>query len=332
MLRPTSGHAPIQPLLIILLSFAACETTASCAASQSGELTCGINGCSKFDLDCEEYTRMPYPTAAGQTSLLPGATPTYAASTFAMWDELYPPAESPVFPTVKKPSPYAFDTVSFVKIEPTELHLPVKFRATQNGKEMTTRGTMEFVTTFELGTCATTADGADRTAGDDCGAANNAACNQQANCEASVTAPATWSGSVAVAQSAGVAVTMNGITGFNSLNYSPGGSTKREFQLLTSVSGTPQYIEVKPDHGNYVTANFFDPGEFPAPGHDVWRSYNPGTSAEGQAQVDKNDLIVGTQTIPKANVRLSHYSFVSAFSSLYFRSLIPLILLTIFLC
>ena len=43
------------------------------------------------------------------------------------------------------------------------------------------------------GTCATTAGGADRTAATDCGAANNAACNQQANCEASVTAPATWS-------------------------------------------------------------------------------------------------------------------------------------------
>jgi hypothetical protein len=42
------------------------------------------------------------------------------------------------------------------------------------------------------GTCATTAGGADRTAATDCGVANNAACNQQANCEASVTAPATW--------------------------------------------------------------------------------------------------------------------------------------------
>ena len=271
MLRPTSGHTPIQLLLFILLSFAACKTTvvhATCAAPQSGELTCGINGCSKFDLDCEEYTRMPYPTAAGQTSLLPGATPTYAASTFAKWDELYPPAEYPVFPSVKKPSPYAFNTVSFVKIEPTELHMPVKYRATQDGKEMTTRGTMEFVTTFKL------------------------------------------DGSVAVAQSAGVAVTMtipDMATSVNSLSENENtGVPKRKFQLLTSVSGKPQYIEVKPNFGDDVTANIWK---------EARRSYNPGTSAEGQNDVMKNDLIVGTQTIPKAKVRLSHYSFVPAFFS-----------------
>jgi hypothetical protein len=94
---------------------------------------------------------MPYPTATGQTSLLPGATPAYDASTFAKWDELYPPAAFPAaFPLVKNLSPYAFDTATYVSIEPTELHFPVKYRAAQNGKEMTTRGTMEFVTTFEL--------------------------------------------------------------------------------------------------------------------------------------------------------------------------------------
>ena len=272
MLRPTSSHAPIQPLLFILLSFAACKTTvvhATCAAPQSGELTCGINGCSKFDLDCEEYTRMPYPTAAGQTSLLPGATPTYAASTFAKWDELYPPAEYPVFPTVKKPSPYAFNTVSFVKIEPTELHMPVKYRATQDGKEMTTRGTMEFVTTFKLDE------------------------------------------SVAVAQSAGVAVTMtlqNMAMSENSLSETHPAYTgvpKRKFQLLTSVSGKPQYIEVKPDFGDDVTANIFS-------GDPLKKSYNPGTSQVGA----DTDLIVGTKTIPSANVRL------------YILLLLPFLLLT----
>ena len=55
------------------------------------------------------------------------------------------------------------------------------------------RNTQIIKTRTTADTCATTAGGADRTAATDCGAANNAACNQQANCEASVTAPATWS-------------------------------------------------------------------------------------------------------------------------------------------
>ena len=58
--------------------------------------------------------------------------------------------------------------------------------------------------TYRAGTCTTTAGGADRTAATDCGAANNAPCHQQANCEASATAPATWSPHVLIWQSEGV--------------------------------------------------------------------------------------------------------------------------------
>ena len=139
--------------LVIILTVAACTTTVhgSCASQKNSEQSCSTEGCSKLTVDCKEFTRMPYPTATGQTSLLPGATPAYGASTFAKWDELYPPAAFPAaFPLVKNLSPYAFDTATYVSIEPTELHFPVKYRAAHNGKEMTTRGTMEFVTTFEL--------------------------------------------------------------------------------------------------------------------------------------------------------------------------------------
>jgi hypothetical protein len=50
----------------------------------------GGEGFTKFALDCAEYTRMPYPTSQGQTSLLPGTSPTYSSSTFAKWDKIIP--------------------------------------------------------------------------------------------------------------------------------------------------------------------------------------------------------------------------------------------------
>jgi len=85
-------HQPTTFLLLLIISSTAFQKVdAICGAPTGGTTKCvGGAGCTKFALDCAEYTRMPYPTSQGQATLLPGTSPTYSSSTFAKWDKIIP--------------------------------------------------------------------------------------------------------------------------------------------------------------------------------------------------------------------------------------------------
>ena len=117
-------HQPTNFLLLLIISSTAFQKVhAICGAPTGGTTKCvGGAGCTKFALDCAEYTRMPYPTSQGQTTLA-GPSPTYSSSTYAEWDKIIPSEEVIL--------PYNFNRVTYVAIEPTELTLDRVFKAKQ---------------------------------------------------------------------------------------------------------------------------------------------------------------------------------------------------------
>ena len=137
-------HQPTTILLFLFISSTAFQKVhAICGAPTGGTTKCvGGAGCTKFALDCAEYTRMPYPTSQGQATLLPGTSPTYSSSTFAKWDKIIPNEEVIL--------PYNLNTVTYVAIEPTELTVDKLCKAKQGSKVLHVRGTMQFITTFKL--------------------------------------------------------------------------------------------------------------------------------------------------------------------------------------
>jgi hypothetical protein len=76
---------------------------------------------------------------------------------------------------------------------------------------------------------------------------------------------------------------------------------ERTFAMLSSVSGTPKYIHVKPKLENFVTVD----AKTSDGSSGFYNSYSPGTSVTGS----NNNLVIGTQTILASNVSFSISSF-----------------------